>query len=164
MSDNPYEPPASIQTGNPRAREVADAESPGLGGLIWTVLILDSIPCLWNLLILIGDVVGGHARYLLWNYPVEFFRHYGFWVGISGCGLSGNILILLKKRAGIPFAVAGIFLLIVAGGIALWELRNDHRNFSFLVTILVDVGWSVFYGIVVWMAARKLGFIRRKRS
>ena len=155
MSDNPYQSPASMQLGNV-------AESPKLGRLIWTVLILDSLPCLFRLSIVLRDAINGVS----YHYPAVFFyQQYGFMAGIAGCGLSGNILILLKKRAGIPLAVAGIVLVIAFDGITLWERRKQSGSaFWFMVAaILTRVGWLVFYGIVIRMAARRLARFRREK-
>ena len=151
MSDNLYQSPRAVERGN--------VQAPKLGRLVWTVLILDSLPCLFRVFIGIGDVLNGNARNLLLNYPVSFLDLYGFMAGIAVFGLIGNILILLKKRAGIPFAFASILIVLASDGTALWQHRHQSRDGMFwfmVVGILIRVGWLVFYGIVVWIAARRL--------
>ncbi len=158
MAENPYQSPASMQLGHEPANGPTVAKPIKWRRLIWAVLILDSLPCLFRLLIIAGDVVGGHARHLLSNYPNQFFQLYGFMVGIAVCGLCGNGLVLLKRKAGIPFVVASIVLVIAFDGIALWEHRNESgpRAFLFLVAmIMIRLAWLVFYGAVVWTAAKE---------
>jgi hypothetical protein len=159
MSENPDHPSVSVPFGDFPASESDDVGPPRLGWLIWIVLILDSVPCLFRLLISVKDVIDGHARHLLLNYPAEFTKLYGFLVGIGVCGLMGNALILRRKRVGIAFAMVSIVLVVVFDGIALWEHRRDADRAAYVLitgTVLARFCWLVFYGIVVRLAAKRL--------
>lgn len=134
--------------------------------LIWTVLILDSLPCLFRLFIGTGDAMSGHAHHLLTNYPAKFFELYGFMAGIAVCGLCGNSLVLFRRKAGIPFVIASIVLVLIFDGLAVWEHRHESDSrayYAMLAMIGVRMAWLVFYGVVVRIAIRDISRAPRKR-
>ncbi len=140
----------------------AENLTPKFGPLIWTVLLLDTLPCLWRLFLCGQDVFDGYANRLFVSAPAAFFNHYGFILGIALCGLCGNTLILLRRRAGVPLAVAGIVIDLISAGADLWSHRHVNwfdwpASYAFMLGFeLVRAGWLVFYGAVVRTAARKM--------
>ena len=70
------------------------------------------------------------------------------------------MLILLKKPIGIPVAITGIALAIVGWGVAVWvaiRTSSPVTDPAFLAVVASFwAGWLILYGIVVWMAAKKL--------
>jgi hypothetical protein len=158
MSDNPYQSP----TETPPADQFA-VKPQRLGYLVWTVLLLDCVPCVFRLLIYFGGIVDDQASHLLWSDPAAFCRQWGCEAGTAIFGLIGNALILMKKRAGVPLAVASVALVVFSDGKeVLWHHQDCTENYIFLVgMVLLRMCWLVFYGIVVWMAAKKTGWLRR---
>jgi hypothetical protein len=130
------------------------------GPLIWTVLLLDTVPCLLGLFFGGQELFHGISSFA--SSPAAFFAHYGFIFGLALCGLCGNTLILLRKRAGVPLAVAGIVIDLVSVGAGLWSNRHVSwfgwpDSYAFQLGVeLARTGWLVFYGAVVRMAARKM--------
>jgi hypothetical protein len=96
---------------------MSESETPRLGRLVWTVLILDCLPCLVRLFAGGEELIGRRVAEC-------FTQHFGFIFGIAIFGLFGNILILCRKRIGIPLAVASIILDLVSGGMDLWSQRH----------------------------------------
>jgi hypothetical protein len=152
---------APLADSNGKGRSMSDS-SPRFGRLIWTVLVFDSLPCLLRLFLCGQDVVDGHASRLFVNAPATFFDHYGFVLGVAICGFCGNLLILLRRKSGIPLAVAGIVIDVLAGATALFEQRHLHwlgwpDSYAFMLGAeLMRCGWLILYGFVISMAAKSM--------
>ena len=162
MSDNPYQSPAETSTGNSSAETLGQDGPQRLGGFICTVLVFDCVPCSLKLY---GCLISLRA----WGHSTDAFAYaYPFLLaGIAIFGLSGNIFILLKKRIGIPFAVSGLALAIIVDAECAWtylhmslSLQATMRAVLMVMTLLAAC-WSIVYGIVLWKAAKKLGWLRR---
>ena len=162
MSENPYQSPAEISLADFSAENAADAGPIRWGGLIWMVLLLDSISCL----IVLIECLHAVFDVIFLNLPLNKFVPFCLMVGIAISCLNGNILILLKKRGGIPLAVTGIVLSIVNWGVCMWmNIYNSSRiieiEFELVVVSSFWAGWLILYSFVVWKAAKKLGWLRR---
>jgi hypothetical protein len=145
-----------IESGTLPATEFADAKSPRLGGLIWTVLVLDSVGCLYVLFVCLSEgLYGLVARHIDLVFVIVFFAPIAL---PSVPALIGNTLILLRRRQGSLFAFTAILLVPACSAYVLWELRS--RFFTSPLEILwfplLRVCWLILYGIVVRMAGKKL--------
>jgi hypothetical protein len=168
VSDNPYQSPTEVATAGLSVEKLGQVGQQRLGGLICTVLILDCIPCLGRFSGGIYHVVNTGLRL----HDVNFIVNLCLLFGIAASGLSGNVLILLKKKAGVLLAVIGFALSVTAAGFALLRFSrsvspqepaiSEHTILVFIVAFWAC--WLIVYGIVVWMAAKKLGWIRRNVS
>jgi hypothetical protein len=134
-------------------------KSPRLGVLIWSVLIIDSLPGLIRLGTCVGDVIDGHAGHLLMNYPSRFVYSWCLVLAIGIYGLIANLLILLRNRAGVPLAVFNVLLVVLCEIGALWEHRHDADRAGYMFMVGFDTArlcWLALYGFVIWSAAKKL--------
>jgi len=167
MSDNPYQSPASTQFAD-FSGDGADLRMRRLGWFVWTILILDSFSC-----VLRGS---GVAYNIIVQVAVFHFFPIGAWCWLpwgsvlimAVCALSGNILILSKRRAGVPLAVAGLLLAVIADGInsicgdiilvRLMLARHETplQIDTTVAALLIIVGWLILYGLAVRTAARRL--------
>jgi hypothetical protein len=128
---------------------------PRFGPFVWTVLILDCLPCLLRLFAGGEELIGRHIA----DY---FTAHFGFIFGIAVFGLCGNILILCRKRIGIFLALASVILDLVSASCDLWSQRNLPW-FDWPASYALMVGfeiaracWLMVYAIAVRIAVRKM--------
>jgi len=163
VSDNPYQSPAETSTADLSANPAGEAGQQRLGGLIWTVLILDCIPCLLHLYYACWTALYFDVGSPRLNYPLILYCRLGVSTGIAVFGLSGNTAILLKKRAGVPLAIMSIAFTIVTEFISVWMCIATF-SVPELVATSSRVGWLILYSIVVWLAAKKLWWPRRNVS
>jgi hypothetical protein len=161
VSDNPYQSPAEM----PTVDMLGKAEQRRLGGFVVTVLILDSIPCLLRLFVYLCGLVFGRIRF----HNGSTVANVCLVAGTIAFALSGNVLILLKKRAGVLLAAMGLVLSLIGGGLSFWRafpmLPPQGTTEAMWRTIQVSVLffwalWLIIYGIVVWKAAKRLKWFR----
>lgn len=163
MLESPFQSPAGADLGDFSPGESAASRSPKLGILVWTVLILDSLGCSLHLYVGLQETIHT-ARNSLLSDASSFVMWAANVIGIGLFGLSGNILILLKRRVGIPLAMVSMFAEVVRNGYGIWSHSDAGRLFDyelddyhlFMAGLLTQVAWLLFYGIVVWIAARRL--------
>jgi len=159
MSDNPYQSPASTKLAHFSAGEPIDACAAGFGAFIWIVLILDGLFCASMMFFLCLKVFSGHASSLgsFQDWRLLLLQ-YGFLVGACVCALTGDVLILAKRRVGIPLAFASIFLVIVFWGSTLCQPGSMLLLFwrQIAIATLLRAGWLTIYGIAVKMASREM--------
>lgn len=120
--------------------------------LVWTVLIGDSAGSLLRLCFGLFNIVALYPESVrvLVRAPMFFVTWFACPLGIGLFGLSGNVFILRKKKFGFVLAITGVVLeLVLIGCFVVLESRPIER-------VLPFIAWTVFYGIVVWIAARRL--------
>jgi hypothetical protein len=166
VSDNPYQSPTETPLADSSAEQPGQVEQQRLGGFIVTVLILDCIPCMLRLYVYLYGLLHGRIQFPNGSAIAIFCLVLGTIV----FAFSGNLLILLKKRSGILLAVAGFVLSLLAGGFSFLRAfpMSPPQDTTVAMWHAIQVSvllfwafWLVIYGVVVWTAAKRLGWVRR---
>lgn len=169
MADNPYEPPSDASLAGISSYRSSNALTQELGCFICSVLILDCIPSLIKLVVCVVQIINGRAANIHHHSTSLQLIFWTFLVVMPVFVLSGNILILLKNKFGIPIVFISAVLAIISYCRGFWILAHrrpplsfsESTYFSILVTNgLLFAGWLILYGFVIWMAAKELGWIR----
>lgn len=155
MSDNPYQSPAEILPVEPATGD-ADIESRRLGRGISTVFLLDSLGCAIRVYIFVTAI-----KIVIHHFNALILATTCLMVAITFFGFSGDILILMKKRVGIPLASIGLALGAINWGRGLWlffqrPFHDPIEKTAIGVTIVLYPCWLVLYGCVLRLAAKKL--------
>jgi hypothetical protein len=147
------------------AVEGRQSERPRLGRLISAVLIIDCLPCLYKLFAGIEIAFERHNHAETFGYFAGFF----LMAGIAALGLIGNILMCLRQGAGFFLAIPSILLAIVNLVFVIFftlrGLRSPGNSIGSIIFLLflsaLWSGWLTVYMAAVWIAAKKLGWLRR---
>ena len=168
MSDNPYQSPLVTPSFDPTAQLAGYPAAPKLGGFIMTMVIMDLVFCTLRLLAAAMSMIGATMlpanNPLLQSVPFEIATS----LGVAVCGLTGNTLILLKKKLGVAISVGTVLFTVGSIGVGAWQAMllcpaklNTPEGVGHVIgvafALIVRTILLVLYGIALRIAATKLG-------